>query len=269
MTPRLKNILFALLIILISELTFTQQPTLEWARIYNGPLSQADRGVAIVVDDSGYVYVTGTLKGTLTNDFDYCTIKYKPNGDSSWVRIYSRMPGDSFEVARDLKVDAASNVYVTGIPTTIKYDKYGNIVWLISTPSVFHGGKIELDNLGNIYVGGINSLSKYTLRKYNNNGSLLWSTTYDDGGGGEPHDMIMDKFGNIILAGEMAYNNGNSYDFFTMKFNTSGDTLWARSYNGPGSFPPYDWANAVAVDDTGNIYVTGLSQDPNRNSEFY
>jgi len=79
-----------IIFLLCSSFLFTQQPTLQWARTYNGPLNLADRGVAIVVDDSGYVYVTGTLKGTLTNDFDYCTIKYKPNGDTSWVRIYSR-----------------------------------------------------------------------------------------------------------------------------------------------------------------------------------
>lgn len=248
-------------LILIS-LLFTSsvyaQPTLQWARSYNGPDNLADDAGVVVVDDSGYVYVTGGTVGTGNNDIDYCTIKYKPNGDTSWVRIYSAIPNDSFDAVSDLKVDGTGNVIVTGYPATIKYDSFGNIAWMVVSGS-FTGVKLEFDSLNNIYVGGISSLFKYTLKKYNSSGTLLWSTTYDDGGGGEPHDMVMDNFGNIIMVGEMAYNNGNSYDFFTMKFNSTGDTLWAKSFNGPGSFPPYDWANAVDVDDIGNIYVTGLS----------
>ena len=53
------------------------QPTLEWARTYNGPANDMDVAGVVVVDDSGYVYVNGVLKGLLTNDRDYCTIKYK------------------------------------------------------------------------------------------------------------------------------------------------------------------------------------------------
>lgn len=253
-----------ILISLLFASSVFAQPTLQWARTYNGPANDRDAAGSIVVDDSGYVYVRGGLTGVGTNAFSYCTIKYKPNGDSVWVRIYDE-PGNTFNVGSGLNVDDIGNVYVTGYPATIKYDRFGNIVWLV-TSTTFFGIKIDFDASGNIYVGGT-SINKFTLKKYTNTGTLLWSRIFDDGGGGTAKDMALDKFGNIILVGEMAYK-GTSYDFFTMKFNSLGDILWSRSYNGPGGFPPYDWANAVALDDTGNIYVTGLSQEPNRNSVY-
>ncbi len=253
-----------ILISLLFASSVFAQPTLQWARTYNGPANDRDAAGSIVVDDSGYVYVNGVLKGLLTNDRDYCTIKYKPNGDTSWVRIYSRA-GDSSENSTEMKVDAFGNVYVTGYPATIKYDRFGSIVWTV-TSTIFAGFNIELDATGNIYVGG-NSINKFTLKKYTNAGTQLWSTTFDDGGGGYVKDMALDKFGNIILVGEMAYS-GTYRDFFTIKFNSSGDTLWSRSYNGACTFPAYDWANAVAADDTGNIYVTGMSSDMNCNVDY-
>jgi hypothetical protein len=35
------------------------------------------------------------------------------------------------------------------------------------------------------------------------------------------------------------------------------DTAWVRRYNGPGNV--YDWANDIVVDDSGDVYVTGIS----------
>lgn len=234
---------------------------LEWARSFNGPSNRYDVANAVIVDDSGYVYVTGYTQGTMTNNYDYCTIKYKPNGDSVWVRILTTSLGSGFDIGRDLQVDNLGNVYVTGSSGTVKYDKLGNIVWQDLTPNSFEGVKVTLDNSENIYVAGT-TINKFTLKKYNQSGILIWSKIYDDGGGGTTKDMAIDKFGNIILTGEMAYNNGNSYDFLTVKYNSLGDSLWSRRYNGAGN-PPYDWGNAIDVDDSGYVYVTGLSNTIN------
>jgi hypothetical protein len=64
-----------------------------WVRTYNGPGDGHDQALAIAVDDSGYIAVTGFSLGIGT-DLDYATVRYYPNGDTVWARRYNGT-GDS------------------------------------------------------------------------------------------------------------------------------------------------------------------------------
>ncbi|OGC75737.1 MAG: hypothetical protein A2145_05315 [candidate division Zixibacteria bacterium RBG_16_40_9] len=98
-----------------------------WVRRYNGPGNGPDSALALSVDGSGNLYVTGSSIGSGTSA-DYTTIKYAPNGDTLWVRRYNG-PGNGWDGANTLAVDRRGNVYVTGYSEgdylTIKYNKFG------------------------------------------------------------------------------------------------------------------------------------------------
>jgi hypothetical protein len=51
---------------------------------------------------------------------------------------------------------------------------------------------------------------------------------------------------------------GNYYDFATLKYNPAGNQLWTARYGAPGSFD--NTATAIAVHETGSVYVTGWSE---------
>ncbi|MEK9138360.1 MAG: hypothetical protein AAB393_14640, partial [Bacteroidota bacterium] len=103
------------------------QVRLEWAKRYNGPANDLDGALAIAVDDSGYVYVTGGSLGVGTN-LDYATIKYDASGDSLWVRRFNSGP-NIFDLGWDLLPDDSANLYVTGGSATLKYDRLGTLLW--------------------------------------------------------------------------------------------------------------------------------------------
>ena len=120
-----------------------------WVRRYNGPTNCIDRALAIAVDNSGNVYVTGESDGDETSWVDYATIKYDPNGIELWVRRYNG-PGNYNDYARSVAADDSGNVYVTGSSdrstwpdnfdyATIKYHPNGDTAWVRTYHGTYNG----------------------------------------------------------------------------------------------------------------------------------
>ncbi|MEO0088780.1 MAG: SBBP repeat-containing protein, partial [candidate division WOR-3 bacterium] len=117
-------------------------------------------------------------------------------------------------------------------------------------------------NDGNLYVTGYSyqtdTYEDYTTLKYDSDGNLLWERRYD----GQENDedvatfLFVDNDGNVYVTG-YSYCYGTSYDYLTLKYDSDGNLLWERRYNGSGNGD--DVACAVAVDNLGNVYVTGYS----------
>ncbi len=82
--------------------------------------------------------------------------------------------------------------------------------------------------------------------------NVEWIARYEPGSTAEA--IAVDNSGNVYVCG---YGSGASIDYITIKYNSAGDTLWVRYYDGGASY--FDFANALAIDGGGNVYVTGRS----------
>jgi hypothetical protein len=71
--------------------------------------------------------------------------------------------------------------------------------------------------------------------------------------------MALDSAGNVYVTGAGGGNGIYETDYATIKFGADGSLLWVATYNGPINGDGSDTAYAIALDDSGNVYVTGGS----------
>jgi len=239
-----------------------------WIKTYKGPNNSSAWAMASAVDGSGNVYITGDCG--LSGFSDYATIKYSPNGKQLWVKTYNG-PSNSGDGAWAIAVDRSGNVYVTGESendyATIKYNTNGKQLWV----SRYNGqgnrwdnaNAIAVDSSGNVYVTG-NSRSpssligNYATIKYGPNGNQLWVKRYNGTGNGDDSTtaIAVDRSGNVYVTGESKGSDIHG-DYATIQYDTNGNQLWVKRYNGPRNMR--DWPRGIAIDSSANVYVTGWS----------
>ena len=185
-----------------------------WVRRYNGPANGFDGANAMAVDDSGNVYVTGLSLGS-GSEIDYATIKYRPNGDTAWLRRYNG-PGNYGDWSFAITLDSSGNVYVTGYSwgsgtghdyATIKYYPNGDTAWVrrYNGPENGHDDAyaIAVDDSNSIYVTGTVTV------KYDADGNRLWIA---------PSGTVaiaLDDSGNVYVCGTSG----------TIKYSANGNQL--------------------------------------------
>lgn len=238
-----------------------------WVQRYNGPDDNWDAAWDLALDSSGNAYVTGVSYGS--DFFDYVTIKYSPSGAQEWVARYDEAQSD--DVATDLALDAAGNVYVTGYSSaagtsydyaTVKYGPSGTEQWVAryngpgNTMDRARG--VAVDGSGNVYVtgdsgeGSVNQ-SDYVTVKYNPTGAQQWAARYTNAFD-YATSVAVDGTGSIYVTG-YSYGSGTFYDYVTIKYAANGVQRWVDRYHGGVGD---DFAQALVVA-AGSVYVTGES----------
>lgn len=203
------------------------------------------RAHSVAVDASGDVVITGPFWGTV--DFGGGPLASAGSDDifvaklaSDGAYLWSKRFGDAGDQeGKAVAVDAFGDVIVTG-------DFFGTID--------FGGG--ALTNAGpdkDIFVA-----------KLGPDGSHQWSKRFGDAGDQNVKDIAVDPSGNMIITGDFtgvvdfgggALTSTGRRDIFVAELDSDGAHIWSKRF-GYGA-DEIQYGNAVAVDTSGNVIITG------------
>ena len=218
-----------------------------------------DSGADITVDSSGAAYITGstcssnfpttfgsfgpTYQGGMYG-YDIFLSKLDPSGSTL---LYSGILGGAMgdEGAYGVAVDSSGAAYITGWTSSSDFDVTSG-----AFDTTFNGG-----------------WSDSFVAKIDPAGANLSFSTYLGGSGDEDsQDLAVDATNKVYIVGETqsidfpatsgAFDTilNGSYDAFVTKLDTAGSTLLYSTFLGGES---WDAGRAIAVDVSGQVYVTG------------
>jgi hypothetical protein len=282
---------FAIGLVLLAIVSAWGQNTVLWPAwaVRFDATNQNDEAKALTVDNAGNVYVTGQCYVNPLNGYDIFTIKYDPNGNILWIRIFNGA-GSGADCGVAITLDMAGNVFVTGYSwwgagqdynyITIMYNPGGGMVW-----SMFYNGPGSVADYakdivfnpvtGNVYVtgyswgGGLTNYDYATIC-YNLLGVQLWVDRYNFANLADyGYAIDVHQGSGFIFVTGASNGGGTNFDYATVVYNPGGPPpVWTGRFN--GAMNNIDRAYDIAVHQpTGNFIVTGESYQTSAASPDY
>ncbi|MBU0763290.1 MAG: T9SS type A sorting domain-containing protein [Bacteroidetes bacterium] len=131
-------------------------------------------------------------------------------------------------------------------------------------PDSLYSTGTAIDLNGNIYVAGTTRGEQtgddYAIVKYDPEGRMLWSATYNGYGSYDDRltAIVVSDNGDCFITGYGRNSSGNN-DFVTLKYSSGGILQWASRFDMPSATPCQNYAQGLALDAGGNVFVTGYS----------
>lgn len=197
-----------------------------WTR--TGAAKYTDRGLDIISNSNGELYVCGQFSDTITFGQAYNNpvmnaiflMKYDPSGNEIWFRKAS----GTYSIAYSLALNSNGDVFMTG-------DYQGTLAFY-GTPNNFLN-----DNFS----------KRAFLVKYNSGGIFQWASSVSSDNPISARHVAIDPQGSAYLYGEFrctlgefsaiygpgTFNSIGFQDLFIVKFDQNGLRQWERNFGGP------------------------------------
>ncbi len=243
----------------------------QWVGEFYGPNAGSDRPGVVATDDDGNIYVGGTIMDA-DNIRRLAVVKYSPDGTQQWDVTYDSMPSHYVYSPAAIHVYNNSAVYVTGNMVNddqstnyslLMYDLDGEFIMLSSwwadgnlliTSALHQDGNVVLLGRGGEYPD-----QRLITSLYDSDGDEVWEATYPEGDNEDVYTAIsvtVDTSGNIYTLGKAQDQETYDNDWVIVKYDASGNLLWAEEYDGVFE-DDQDEPRGLVVDNDENVYVTG------------
>jgi hypothetical protein len=241
----------------------------------------------IVTDIDNNIYITGATSVAGPVGYKHMFIaKYDSNGNLQWRQ---ELDTEKFYTVNDIDADQNGNTYIASetlesVSSSYKdiyitsFDPDGNLRWAnkisesIYTVDSCRG--ISVDGDGNSYIAasstgdiagnGVIGGSDIYLIKHDKNGNRISTQQIGTTSSDSAASITLDTAGSIYITGTTGGKLSSSTDeisppdIFIAKYNASGTELWIVQ---PGYLSGTQASYDIAVDSTGNSYITGYTTD--------
>lgn len=193
----------------------------------------------------------------------------QPNPDTLWTRTYG---GISDDKASSIQQTSDGGYIIAGYTESfgsggrdfflVKIDSDGDTMWTRTyggTGSDFAYSVQQTLDGGYIVAGGTSSFGAgdmdYYLVKTNSIGDTVWTRTYGGTGMDDFCEVQQTTDGGYIIEGCTNSFGAGSVDFYLVKTNPLGDTLWTKTYGRSTQ----DWGSSVDQTSDGGYILAGYT----------
>jgi hypothetical protein len=233
---------------------------------------------SILLDTQTNIYVSGSDtyeyygEGPSESYPNSCltVAKFDLNGNLLWTAQYKLDGDEEFGNVAGAALDNANNIYLAANFLnrpgfiTIKYSSAGTSAWAFNPDNgTAPANGLVLDSNGNVLLVGQDAYAfngaysyYYSIFKLNTAGTETWGQHYPQPpfGSSAATSIAVDSANNSYITGYSP--DTNSYnDIVTIKYDQNGNQIWVQRYQSLGAGNAAGCA--IAVDNNGNVYVTG------------
>jgi len=267
----------------------------------------SDTGMGVTIDSFNNIFVTGRWEATPigNNKWDAFIAKYTPNGDLEWLQ---KVGGSLSDYGIAVTLDSQENPLISGITGSsdfpndnnyyggqqdifiVKMNSTGEILWsnVIGGSENDFSNSIKVDKENHIVITGwtfssdyptlnaynliSNGIEDIIVSKFNENGTMLWSTYL----GGSHNEWAgkshIDDIGNIYITGEtfsMDYPLSNTSQSYLLSgtaqayltiLDSTGFPQWSETFGAIKGSYIWDRGTALTTDSENNVIIVGFTE---------
>ncbi len=234
-----------------------------WTKTYGGNCYAVEQ-----TSDSGYV-IAGRI-GVNNNGVDVYLVKTNRSGDTIWSRTYG---GTFDDIAYAVQQTSDNGYIIVGESNSfsgnaycdvylVKTDSVGNTLWARSYGGTYRDYGYAVDEANNGYIiagyqAYLNDLyANVYLIRIDTLGDTLWTRAYGEPANNDEAFSVQQTAGGDFVAAGWTCSFGMGGDFWLLKINETGDTLWTKTYGGPD----FEYGTSVQETDDGGFIITGYTR---------